>query len=928
MTNKIHLLFIVFLTLVCGNIVAQTTKTWTASSSYNLNNPITVDENITLTWSENSGDQAPKFSNNYVYFYNGNQVKVTASSNCKIIKIGFSFADEKQSMQILSGDGTYSGSTWSGEASEVSFRAPRQTGVRKITSMEITYKTEGEVVDMKANLNITELSINATADLESTPSVYVKYKNEGNAATENAKATLYVDDVENASAAISQLAVGAETFSTIFYNTANISAGDHQVYVKLTADNADAVQTETKTVSFTKKTVEATFELKAADVEVDYDAEKIGVTVNVKNTSEVDASSVAINLWYNGTIATDTIKTLAAGADTNVIFEFANPFKNAGTYHFQALTGDNKYGCSFNIIIKEAPVVPVIDMEITTISGISEIDLTTENKIQVWYKNNSNVDVENAVITVTLNDTEIAKETVSVQQGKNGNFYVTIPTENLTAGVDATVVATVSVENDTNAENDTFTKIYQVKGAAVPEATFSLTAEDVTVAYDATSYDIVAKVKNTSEVDATNVAVNLVASSIIATDTIESLSAGQEQEVTFTITGGPFTGNQEYQIWIGNGTKGSTSVKVTIEAAPVTPVIDIALIQFSGLSEIDLAAENTIQVWFENNSNVDVENATITLKLNDNEVGSQTIAKNENYKLFTLPTEGLVAGEKATIVATVTVENNINENTSITREYDVVNSGATTETVFELTAQPIEVQLPVEKIDIVVNVKNCSDNDATNVALELWSNGVIATDTIQRLAGGETKDVTFSIEALSAGTYQMQVLTADHKYSCNIHLTVKDTIKTQTIDLAVTDITGTLSLDVESNYLTVYVENMGTMDVTNAVVTLYTGEEELGTDSISLKAGESGIKSFEIATTTLKAEDFSVTAKVTIDDDVDLSNNELGKTFTIVSSLSVKSIKAVTGNERTVIYTLGGKKVNAVQKGSVYIINGKKVIIK
>ena len=160
MKNYLRLTLFAVVAMMCGTAMAETTVTWSAAEGGSLTAPVAVDDNITLTWTESSGDQSPKIVSNYVYFYNGNQVKINTTGNYKLTKIVFSFADDKTSLQILNGGGSYTQGTWTGETDAVTFRAAKQTGVRKITSIEVTYKAEGEVVEQKADLTMTAFTIN------------------------------------------------------------------------------------------------------------------------------------------------------------------------------------------------------------------------------------------------------------------------------------------------------------------------------------------------------------------------------------------------------------------------------------------------------------------------------------------------------------------------------------------------------------------------------------------------------------------------------------------------------------------------------------------------------------------------------------------------------------------------------------------------
>jgi hypothetical protein len=48
----------------------------------------------------------------------------------------------------------------------------------------------------------------------------------------------------------------------------------------------------------------------------------------------------------------------------------------------------------------------------------------------------------------------------------------------------------------------------------------------------------------------------------------------------------------------------------------------------------------------------------------------------------------------------------------------------------------------------------------------------------------------------------------------------------------------------------------------------------------------------------------------------------------VTQTTSIQAVKAMLNNSNVQIFTITGKKVNSVQKGGVYIINGKKVMVK
>jgi 5-hydroxyisourate hydrolase-like protein (transthyretin family) len=682
------------------------------------------------------------------------------------------------------------------------------------------------------------------------------------------------------------------------------------------------------------------------------------------------------------------------------------------------------------------PVVETIEVALTAIQGISNIDLAEgeNNTITVWAENTGNVDAE-ATIGVTLNDNALESQTITLKAGKNGGASFTLPTEGLVAGTTANVVATLTVEGNTS-EATTLAKDYNVVNSSVAtEPVFEITAAPVEVEFGVEKFNVAATVKNTSTVGATNVEVKLYYNGDIATQTIAALAANAESEVTFADVTNPFTKAGTYTMYV-MAPKAQAEVTVTVKPEPVVEKVDVAVFDLRGLNNIDLAAEsNTVSVWVANNGNVDAE-ATISVTLNSTTLEAQTVnvkaakdADSPTYAdaSFILPTEGLVAGEKATVVATVTVADNTSENTTITREYDIVNSSVATEPVFEITAAPVEVEFGAEKFNVVATVKNASTVNATDVEVKLYYNGEIATQTIATLTANAEAEVTFAdVENpfTKAGTYTMYVRAP--KAQAEVTVTVKPEPVVETIDLAVTSINGTLSLDIESNYLTVWVENKGNVDVNGAAVSLMAGETTLGTGTVNVKAGNNAFCSIAVAADMLQEGEFTVTAKVTAEGDVDETNNELSRTYTIeapkaalsftaeaqvlkdmlsytvlvnvtnestkadaenievklytenskeltsaiikkiaagtTSSVvlsgvaeealsgsilvmvngstsyvslevvdvitSINTVKAQMANGTLRVYTLNGKKAETVKSGSVYIINGKKVMVK
>ena len=663
---------------------------------------------------------------------------------------------------------------------------------------------------------------------------------------------------------------------------------------------------------------------KIADIQATTE-EQVKVTATVKNTSNVKAENVRVVL-YQGTTqvdATKTINELEAGSETQVEFTIGQLAAGNYSYSMQIASADANVDNNmqtFYVKVTE-PVVPVYNVGISALQGISNIDLAegAENNLMVWYANEGNVEATGTV-SLTLNGAAVGEaQAISVAAGKNGFVQFALPTTGLTAGEKATVVATVTVDGNT-AEATTVTREYDIVNSSVAtEATFAITADDVTVAYGETTFTLNASVSNTSTVDATDVKVYPFYNAAIEEEaTTFNLKAGATKNVTFTLSVPENSAGKTLTYYV-MAPKATAPVNVTFEAAPVEEKTEVALTTVQGISNIDLAegAVNTITVWAENTGNKDVT-ATINVKIGETALEAQNVelkAGKNGGASFTLPTTGLTAGTKATVVATVTVEGNTAaaEATTITREYDVVNSDEATEATYSVKAANVEAFLG-DAITVNVTVKNTSNIAASNVKVQLLKGmSEIDNTTIETLAAGAEETVSINIPAVgvsqiatTAGTYELQAV-VDNKASDFFTVTLKEHV-TEIVDLAVTSISGTLSLDQEKNFITVYVENKGTVDVENARVALTAGNAALGEKTVSVKAGKFAMCTIEVPATALTEGEFEVIATVTAKYDNDQTNNSLSKTYTIAAPVAVltataKAVKEDTGVKVTVTVT-------------------------
>ena len=358
------------------------------------------------------------------------------------------------------------------------------------------------------------------------------------------------------------------------------------------------------------------------------------------------------------------------------------------------------------------------------------------------------------------------------------------------------------------------------------------------------------------------------------------------------------------------------------------------LTAIQGLEKIDLTKENKIQVWYKNNSNVDVETATISVKLNDTALEAQTISNvkvdGNGWVEFVLPTTGLTAGTNAKVVAEIAAENDVNaENDKLEKEYEVID-GVPAVATFTVSVADVEVEFDAEQADVLVKVKNTSEVNATEVVVDIYlGTKVIARNTIDNIAANEEKEVTLSIllkdMQVAPGTYELQAV-VNNAASTFFNLTVKPEPVVPVVDLEITSISGSIDLSAETNYLTVFIENKGNVDIREADLTLTTGETVLGSAKISARAGEegnTGFASVQVDQSTLQVGEIEVTAKVQVGENV----FEYTETVTVTNTTSIMAVKAQLG-ENAEVYTIDGQKVNSLKKGGLYIVNGKKMLVK
>ena len=846
MKKTIRMTLLALLAMMCGGMTAQTTVSWTVTETSGAVPAISLDDNITLTWSVGNGDTAPKYGtygrNNTPVVNMGanNVVKVSAAQGATVTKVVFSFKGDNVGISTCDASGKTSTmsstgistsyfddtATWTGEATEIYFGS---SGRRYISAVAVTYEGQGEVVEKKADLSILQANILTTVKLnDETTTFWVQYKNEGNAAAENAVLKVFVDGAENNSAAISDgsVAIGGTGYAYISYDKSKITAGQHQVYVAVSADNDNAEgqgtkQSEAVSVNFEAPVVNPTYSVAAADVEVEHDATSYTVAAQVTNTNNVAKDDVKVQLLSGATVMAEATVSVAANATVMVSLVVENGPFEAGEYEMQVVA-NNQAQKWIKVTVKEAPVVEVKSLEITSIDGIIKLG-EESNSLRVSVSNTGNVDIADAPVVLKSGDRILGHGTVSAKAGQSGWVVIAVDKSGLEAGT-VSVTAIVTLDAETTVEK---TASVNVEAAPVAQASYSVTAEGTTVAYGAESFEIKATVKNTSSVDAKNVTVRLTLNIQDAAEpqVIETLAAGAETEVTFTVNG-PFADGTtaRYYVQVGDefmANKAMQEVTVAFEAAPVADVEIAEISPVTATTDDDVVIAATLR----NISTVD--------------------AKDVKVGIYT---------------------------------YD-----------------------------------------------DLWYRLVGEEQSIQEIAAGAETEVKFSLGKLAAGkyTYYVRITSDDDNADNNIQqvevtvvekpelsFTVEASAKVNTthLDVKVT-VANSEKADAENVVVTVC-DAQGTKLGEATIAALPAGTEETVTISVEKSYAEAGIMENELQVSVTGVEG-SQWVSVSVSD----------------TTTAIKAVRSQYGKDAQV-FTVDGKRAVSVQRGNVYIVNGKKVVVK
>lgn len=696
---------------------------------------------------------------------------------------------------------------------------------------------EEQPVEQVVDINLTAIQGISEINLKETNTVQVLFDNNSTVDELNATITLSLNGTEVETKAITKNL----NFLSFTLPTEGLTADEEATIVAtLNVEN----NKEGNTASLEQKLNVVSGEAAPAPViivnpvsnqEVEAAGEQeITVSVGIFNNGNADAEGVVVKVYqqYGTDLDNATVNVAKDGGSAIATLKFNYDIQQATTFHVavyynNVLTTDVQ---DFTVSVKEQ----IADLSIVR---IADITATTEEEVKVaaTIQNASDIKAEKVLVAL-YNGTEIvgtAQEIAEIAAGETAQVEFNLG--KLAAGTYNYNVMITST--DANTDNN---------------------VQPVTIK--------------------------------VSEPEVETLAAGAETTLTFENVENPFTKAGEYTMYV-QAPKAQAEVKVTVKATDEEKKVDMALIAIQGISEIDLNAENNnITVWYENKGNVTVASATITAKIGETDLEAQTVEnikpKSIGYVTFTLPTTSLTTGETVKVVATIAATGDeVAENNTFEKEYEVTDA-TSTEAEFELTAQDVEVELAAETITVTVNVKNVGSQAGSDIEVNLFYNGVIAAQTIETLFPDGEQALTFTFDNIfkQAGTYTVYVMTADRKYISTFNVTVKPETVEQKVDLAVMAIHGSLSLDVENNSLTVFVDNLGTVDITNVPVRLTIGNGVYTGTIASVKAGtENNFCSFTIPAANLQAGEVTVTATVTAENDVDENNNTLEKNYTIAA---------------------------------------------
>ena len=487
--KHIRIWLLAALAVVSSTVLADKTVTWQPPSNSGYLTSIAVDEIITLTWAEGSGDQSPYYNNGIVTFYNGNRITVSCAEDVTITKIAFHITNKdgdygglvtcdasgrNENADGISADRTHNICTWVGETNSVTFRAPARAGNRKISAIEVTYITEEPPLPLVFDLAVT--AIEGSIDLAlGENSLTVKVKNNGNQDISDATLTLTAGELVLGTTTIT-VVVGEEGSFVVPVSTEGLLDGNIEVTAQVTVDD-DATpddNTLTETVTVIPVPIPDVFDLAITAIEgsIDLALEENSLTVKVKNNGNQDISEATLTLTAGELMLGTTTITVVVGEEGS----FVVPVSTEGlvdsnievtaqvTVADEATPDDNTLTETVTVIA--VPIPDVFDLAVTAIEGSIDLALE-ENSLTVSIKNNGNQDISDATLILTAGELVLGTTTITVSAGEENSFVVPVSTEGLVDG-DINVTALLTVADDATPDDNTLILVITVMPAPDP----------------------------------------------------------------------------------------------------------------------------------------------------------------------------------------------------------------------------------------------------------------------------------------------------------------------------------------------------------------------------------------------------------------------------------------------------------------------------
>lgn len=633
---------------------------------------------------------------------------------------------------------------------------------------------------------------------------------------------------------------------------------------------------------------------------VDADS-NFSVTATITNEGATDLATFNVYAAVNGTKWTNSkaVTNLAAGASTDVNITVEEIYVDGDAFELQVVavvkdetssSGSFEFKSDVAMIgYNSSEIEDEVDYEVSVAFAYGKMPgyalpatVTVGDEISLPYTikaTYSDGDATNAVVTLLANGSEVAKsDPITVEAGKtvNGSFTY-VPTE---AGE---ILFTLVLTFD-EIDKDTYGTHTKDANAKVTVEAAAITEQTATFDFTTSSYGLTHNVQLDGE-EITSEGVTITAKKADGTSGTRynqndpSLRIYQGNALYFSAPEGKaitsIVFNSSNNANLKSGDEG------TYEAGTWTGNHTVAKIVSTGYAEI----------------------STIVVTLAD---------ANENTIVAEIPKE---------IVPVVTV--------TITEIPETIAAGG--DLVVKATVKN-EGEAAIERLNVCPFTTLYSSN------FSKWS-GVLVV--VNNLAAGEEREVTLTMtevgeieeddeEAAEDITFQVKVRAivygTDYYFDSDPKSVTIPAPAAEGADVAITaiDVPETTIGEDGIFTMTVTLTNLGPADAENVVLSLRDADDNVLTSTTVGTVAVGETKTVELTWANAKAGTVHVVAMA--DNDSDDSNN-VSEDITLSDvPTGIAAIRIAAGN--ATVYNTNGQKVQILKKGNVYIVNGKKTVVK